>query len=41
MTFVTPDNVAVRGTWGRTGPDPMTVEISVSPGCEATPMAAR
>jgi len=41
MTFVTPDNVAVHGTWGRTGPDPMTVDISVSPGCEATPMAAR
>lgn len=41
MTFVTPDNVPVHGTWGRTGPDPMTVDISVSPGCGASPVVAR
>jgi beta-lactamase regulating signal transducer with metallopeptidase domain len=41
MTFVTPDNVPVHGTWGRSGPDAMTVDISVSPGCGVTPVAAR
>jgi beta-lactamase regulating signal transducer with metallopeptidase domain len=41
MTFVTPDDVPVHGTWGMDEPDAMTVDIRVSPGCAATPMAAR